>query len=69
MGHFILVKLKEYAQADGVLVELRVALESASDLSWKNRGSEMAEYCKKVLCNSARPYVDFVPGRSVTDAC
>jgi hypothetical protein len=29
----------------------------------------MAEYCKKVVCNSARPYVDFVLGGSVTDTC
>jgi hypothetical protein len=61
--------LREYAQAKGVLVELRVASELTSDLSRKNRVSEMAEYCKKVLCSSARPHVGFVLGRSVTDTC
>ena len=31
--------LKEYAQAEGVLVKLGVALKSTSDLSWKNEVS------------------------------
>jgi hypothetical protein len=61
--------LKEYAQAEGVPVKLGVALESTSDLSWKNGVSETPEYYKKVPCNSAKPYVDFLPGRSVTDMC
>jgi hypothetical protein len=61
--------VKEYAQAEGVLVKLQVALELTVDLSWKNKVPEMAEYCKKVLCNSARPHVDIVPSRSVTGTC
>jgi hypothetical protein len=61
--------LKEYAQAKGVLVELGVALESTSDLSWKNGVSKTAEYSNKILCNSARPHVDFVLVRNVTDMC
>jgi hypothetical protein len=58
--------LKEYARAEGVSVELGVASELMSDLSHKNGVPEMAEYYKKVPCNSARPHVDFVPGGSVT---
>jgi hypothetical protein len=58
--------LKQYAQAEGVSVELGVASESMADLSHKYGVPEMAVYCKKVPCNSARPHVDFVPGRSVT---
>ncbi len=58
-----------HAQGEGVLVELGVALESTTDLSWGNGVSETAEYCKKVPCNSVRPYIDFVPGGSVTDVC
>jgi hypothetical protein len=58
--------LKEYAQTEGVSVELGVVLESMADLSHENRVPEMAEYCKKVPCNSARPQVDVVPSRSVT---
>jgi hypothetical protein len=58
--------LKEYAQADGVSVKLGVALQSMTDLSRENRVPEMAEYCKNVPCNSARPHVDVAPGRSVT---
>jgi hypothetical protein len=61
--------LKEYAQAEGVSVKLGVALEPTADLSWKNGLSEMVEYCKKVPCNSTRPYIDFVLGGSVTDTC
>jgi hypothetical protein len=61
--------LKEYAQAEGVSVKLRVASELMSDLSQENGVSEAAKYCKKVPCNSTRPYVDFVPGRSATDKC
>ena len=54
--------LKEYARAEGVLVKLRVALELMADLSWKNGVSEMAEYYKKVPCNSARSHIDIVLG-------
>jgi hypothetical protein len=61
--------LKEYARAEGVSFKLVVALELTSDLSWENRVSEMAEYCEKVLCNPARPHVDFVKGGSMTDMC
>jgi hypothetical protein len=50
-----------YARAEGVSVKLRVALESMSDLCQENGVPETAEYREKVLCNSARPYVDFVP--------
>jgi hypothetical protein len=58
--------LKEYAQAEGVLVKLGVASESTADLSHVNGVPETAEYYKKILCNSARPQVDFLPGESVT---
>jgi hypothetical protein len=58
--------VKEYAQAKGVLAKLGVALELAADLSRENGVPEMAEYCKRVPCNSSRPHVDFVPGGSVT---
>jgi hypothetical protein len=58
--------LKEYARAEGVLVTLGVALELTADLSHKNGVLEMAEYRKKVPCNSARPHVDFVLDGSVT---
>jgi hypothetical protein len=58
--------MKEYAKAEGVLVKLRVASELTADLSHENRVPETAEYCKKVLCNSTRPHIDVVPGRSVT---
>jgi hypothetical protein len=51
------------------LVELGVASESTADLSLENRVPEMAEYCKKVPSNSARPHIDVVPGRSVTGKC
>jgi hypothetical protein len=58
--------LKEYARAEGVLAELRVASELAVDLSCGNRVPEMAEYCEKVLHSSARPHVDLVPGKNGT---
>jgi hypothetical protein len=58
--------LKEYAQAEGVLAKLGVALESAIDLSCENGVSEMAEYCEKVLHTSLRPHVDLVPSRNGT---
>ncbi len=58
--------LKEYAQAEGVLVKLGVALELTADLSHKNGMLKMAEYHEKVPCNSARPQVDLVPDGSVT---
>jgi hypothetical protein len=59
-------ELKEYARAEGVSAELRVASESAVDLSCRNRVPEMVEYCEKVPRSSARPHVDLVPGRSET---
>jgi hypothetical protein len=58
--------MKEYARAERVLAKLRVASESAVDLSHKNGVPEMVDYCEKVLCNSARPHVDAVPGRNGT---
>jgi hypothetical protein len=58
--------LKEYAQAEGVSVKLGVALELRADLSRKNGVPEMTEYYEKVPCNSARPHINLVPGRSVT---
>jgi hypothetical protein len=58
--------LKEYAQVEGVSVKLVVALELAIDLSHGNGVSEMAEYCEKVLCTSARPHVDLVTGGNET---
>jgi hypothetical protein len=61
-----LCPLKEYARAEGVSAKLGVVSESAADLSCENRVPEMVEYYKKVPCNSARPHVDFVLGRSVT---
>ncbi len=61
--------MKEYAQVEGVSVKLGIALESTADLSLENEVPETAEYCEKILCNSVRPYVDFVPGGSVTDMC
>ena len=61
--------LKEYAQAEGVLVKLGVASESTADLFYVNEVPETAEYYEKVLWNSARPHVDFLPGESVTCTC
>jgi hypothetical protein len=61
--------LKEYAQAEGVSVELGVASELTADLFCENGVPETVEYCEKVLCNSARPHVDVVPGGSVTGKC
>jgi hypothetical protein len=61
--------LKKYAQAEGVSVELGVALELMADLSCKNGVPQMAEYYEKVLCNSARPHVDVVLDRSMTGTC
>ncbi len=61
--------LKDYVQAEGVSVELGVALELTADLSHKKGVPEMAEYHEKVLCNSARPHVEFVPGGSGTGTC
>jgi hypothetical protein len=60
---------KEYALVEGVSAELGVASESAADLSRENGVPEMAEYCKKVPCNSARPHVDLVPSRNVIGTC
>ncbi len=61
-----LMQLKEYAQEEGVLAKLGVALELAIDLSSENGVSEMAEYCEKVLRTSTRPHVDLVPSRNGT---
>jgi hypothetical protein len=58
--------LKEYAQAEGVSAKFRVASESAADLSCENGVSEAAEYCEKVPCTSARPYIDLVLGGNGT---
>jgi hypothetical protein len=58
--------LKEYARAEGVLAKLGVALESAEDLSYRNRVSETADNCEKVPHSSARPHVDLVPGGNGT---
>ena len=59
-------QLKEYAQAEGVLTELGVALELAVDLSHRNGVPETVEYCEKVPCSSARPHVDLVLGGNGT---
>jgi hypothetical protein len=61
--------LKEYAQAEGVLAELRVALEAAIGLSHGNGVSETAEYCEKVQRTFTRPHVDLVPGGNGTGMC
>jgi hypothetical protein len=61
--------LKEYAQAEGVLAELGVALELAVDLSHRNGVPETAEYCEKVPRSSVRPHVDLVPGENGTGTC
>jgi hypothetical protein len=58
--------LKEYAQAEGVLSKLGVALEVAIDLSRRNGVPETAEYCEKILRSSARSHVDLVPGGNRT---
>ncbi len=53
--------LKEYAQAEGVLVGFRVDLESESDLSCGIGMLEMVEYWEKVQPKSTRPHVDLIP--------
>jgi hypothetical protein len=58
--------LKEYAQAEGILAKLGVALELAIDLSRGNGVSETAEYCEKVLHTSTRHHVDLVLGSNGT---
>jgi hypothetical protein len=58
--------LKEYAQAEGVSAKLRAASESVIGLSCVNGVSEMAEYCEKVPCTSAKPHVDIVLGGNGT---
>jgi hypothetical protein len=58
--------VKKYARAEGVSAKLRVALESAVDLSHRNGVPEMAEYCEKVPRCSARPHVDLVLGGNGT---
>ncbi len=63
------VTMKEYAQAEGVLAKLGVALESGVDLSCRNRVPETAEYCKKVPRSSVRPHVDLVLGGDGTGTC
>jgi hypothetical protein len=62
-------ELKEYAQVEGVLAKLRVASESAVDLSHGNGVPEMAEYCEKVPGSSTRPHVDLVRGKNGTGTC
>ncbi len=66
---FLCMKLKEYAQAEGVSAKLGVASESAVDLSCGNGVPEMAEYCEKVLRTSTRPHVDSIPGENGTGMC
>jgi hypothetical protein len=61
--------LKEYAQAEGVLAKLRVALESRMNLSCGNGVPETAEYCEKGPRTSMRPHVDLVPGGNGTGTC
>ncbi len=61
--------VKEYAQAEGVSAELRVASESAADISHQNGVPEMAEYCKKVPRNSVRPHIDVIPVGNGTGTC
>jgi hypothetical protein len=46
--------------------EYRPDSESAADLSHGIGVSEMAECWEKLLCTSARPCVDIVPGRDET---
>jgi hypothetical protein len=58
--------LKEYAQAEGVLVGFGVDSESVSDLSCGIRVSETVEYWEKVQRTSARPHVDLTPGKNGT---
>jgi hypothetical protein len=60
-SHARQTKLKECAQAEGVLAKLGVASESAADLSHGNRVPETVEYCEKVPRSSARPHIDLVP--------
>ncbi len=59
-------KLKEYAQAEGVLAGFGVDLESALDLSRGIGVSETAECWEKVQHTSARSHVDLVPGGNGT---
>jgi hypothetical protein len=59
-------KLKEYAQAEGVLAGFGVDLELASDLSRGIRVSEIAECWEKVQRTSVRPRVDLIPGKNGT---
>jgi hypothetical protein len=63
------LRMKEYAQAEGVSAKLGVASELGVDLSPRNRVPEMAEYCEKVPRGSARPHVDLVPGGNGTGTC
>ncbi len=58
--------VKEYAQAEGVLAKLGVALELAVDLSCGTGVPETVEYCEKVPHSSVRPHVDLVPGGNGT---
>jgi hypothetical protein len=51
---------------EGVSVELGVTSELMADFSHIIGVPETAGNYEKVLCNSARPHVDFVPGGSVT---
>jgi hypothetical protein len=61
--------MKEYAQVEGVLAYLELALELVVDLSHGNGVPETAEYCEKVPLTSARPHVDLVPGGNGTSMC
>jgi hypothetical protein len=58
--------MKEYARAEEVSAKLGVALESAVDLSRRKGVPEIEEYCEKLLCSSARPHIELVPGRNGT---
>ncbi len=63
---FLNGRLKEYAQAEGVLAGFGVDLESVSDLSHGIGVSETAECWENVQRTSARPHEDLVPGRNGT---
>ncbi len=62
-------RMKEYAQAEGVLARFGVDLESASDLSCRIEVSETAECWEKVQRTSTRPHVDLVPGGNGAGTC
>jgi hypothetical protein len=64
--YFDHVKVKEYAQAEGVSAGFGVDSKLVSDLSCGIGVSEMAEYWEKVQRTSARPHVDLIPGGNGT---